>query len=279
MVAGWRSEADRKSGFTAEQLAIARLEPLKNLAGSTPTADRIIAQLEAKYPFERFTAVPAAQSVTGHMETSDSQMPSVRSVHRSTLEKALERPAFLSAQTSISATERGTATHLVLQLLDFGRACDGSDVDAQIKGMIDRRAMSETEAGVVARPALLWFLESEVGKLLRRHAGQVRREIPVYFARESSADDPIDQSMIRGRLDLLLPLEDGQVIVDYKTDNVDESSIAARADEYRPQMELYREAIQRITRRPVREIHLVFLAARRVVTIGQDLVSQSDKLE
>jgi len=56
--------------------------------------------------------------------------------------------------------------------------------------------------------------------------------------------------------------------VDYKTDAVDESTVALRAEQYRPQMALYRQAIQRITRRPVKEIHLVFLATRTVVTLG-----------
>jgi len=270
-VAAWRSNASSKAKFTPGQLAIARLEPLNDLAGSTAGADRIIAQLDSRYPFERFTKVPAAQSVTGYSEAPEleSAPPPARSPHGSSLERALERPDFLVERTQMSATERGTATHLVLQHLDFSRPCDADDVEKQIAGMIDRRAISEAEAREVDRAALAWFVsESEIGKLLCRHAAEIRREIPVYFTLESPGIDPADQPMIRGRLDLLLPLEDGHVIVDYKTDAVDESTVALRAEQYRPQMALYRQAIQRITRRPVKEIHLVFLATRTVVTLG-----------
>ncbi len=264
-VAALRSEADRRAALTPEEIAIARLEPLHDIAGTTSSADRIISRLEAKYPFERFTKVPAAQSVTGHMQTSESDAPSLRSAHGAPLEKALERPAFLFEQTPISATERGTATHLVLQHLDFAAPCDEADVERQINEMIARRVMSEAEAGAVDRNALVWFLESEIGKRLKRHAGQIRREIPVYFTLDGAGVDPIDQPMIRGRLDLLLPLDDGHLIVDYKTDAVNASSIHSCADEYRPQMELYRQAIERITLRPVREVHLVFLSARSII--------------
>jgi ATP-dependent helicase/nuclease subunit A len=267
-VATWRSAASSRTKFTPEQLAIARLEPLKTFQGSTPGSQRIIAQLDWRYRFEQFTKVPAAQSVTGHVEAPDGEGIPRRNPHGSSLERALERPDFLVEQTAFSATERGTATHLVLQHLDFSHACDAADLERQITGMIARRAISQTEAGEVDRAALVWFLlESEIGKLLRRHAEEIRREIPVYFTLESQGVDPADQPMIRGRLDLLLPLEDGHVIVDYKTDKVDDSTVALRAEEYRPQMTLYRQAIQRITRRPVREIHLVFLAARTVVTL------------
>jgi ATP-dependent helicase/nuclease subunit A len=267
-VAAWRSRADGKQELTAAQLAISRLEPLKDFAKLTPAAEEIIARFDARYPFERFTTVPAAQSVTGYGETSDNAPSPASRSHGSSLEKALERPDFLVEQSAFSATERGTATHLLLQHLDFSRSCDAQDLETQIVAMVNRHAISEAEAREVDRAALGWFLlESEIGKLLRRNAAEIRREIPVYFTLESAGVDPADQPMIRGRLDLLLPLEDGHVIVDYKTDRVDNSTVALRADEYRPQMELYRQAIQRITGRPVKEIHLVFLAAQTVVKL------------
>jgi ATP-dependent helicase/nuclease subunit A len=267
-VADWRSLADSKQELSAEQTAISRLEPLKDLAKLTPAAEEIIARLDSRYPFERFATVPAAQSVTGYSETSETEPSPPRRSHGASLEKALERPDFLLEQTAFSATERGTATHLVLQHLDFSRSCDAHDLETQIAGMADRRAISDAEAREVDRAALGWFLlESEIGNLLRRNAAEIRREIPVYFTLEAAGVDPADQPMIRGRLDLLLPTEEGHVIVDYKTDRVDESTVALRADEYRPQMDLYRQAIQRITRRPVKEIHLVFLAAKCVVRL------------
>ena len=48
----------------------------------------------------------------------------------------------------------------------------------------------------------------------------------MYFTLDSQGIDPADQPMIRGRLDLLLPLEDGHVIVDYKTDAVNDSTVS-----------------------------------------------------
>ena len=90
----------------------------------------------------------------------------------------------------------------------------------------------------------------------------------MYFAMEApdlSSDDPQDRMMIRSRIDVLIETPDGLQIVDYKTDRVREDGIEARAEMYRPQMEMYRKAIETITGRKVTAIHMVFLSARRSV--------------
>jgi ATP-dependent helicase/nuclease subunit A len=244
---------------------LAALQPLESAGPPTDAAQRVIARLETEYPFAKFTKIPAAQSVTGHSQPAEIEIPSRSDFPK--LQKVLERPRFLVAEKPISPTERGTATHRVLQHLDFCRPCDSDDIAAQVAKLVERRSLSAAEAAAVDRAAIVWFAGSDVGGLLREHAGRLRREIPVYFTLDDQEADPGDRRMIRGRLDLLLPLEDGHVIVDYKTDAVDRASATARAGEYRNQMELYRQAIGRITRQPVREIHLVFLTPRWVVTI------------
>ena len=53
----------------------------------------------------------------------------------------------------------------------------------------------------------------------------------------------------------------------YKTDRVEPGQVAARAELYRPQVAGYREAVERITGRPVAASYLVFLTAREVVAL------------
>jgi ATP-dependent helicase/nuclease subunit A len=73
--------------------------------------------------------------------------------------------------------------------------------------------------------------------------------------------------MARGRIDLLLPDDRGFTLIDYKTDRVTPDSIDQRADTYRSQLDLYRRAIEQVTGKPVHTAHLVFLAARQVLTL------------
>jgi ATP-dependent exoDNAse (exonuclease V) beta subunit len=99
------------------------------------------------------------------------------------------------------------------------------------------------------------------------------REVP--FALAWGADgcappnggDPMDLIMVRGRIDLLVPLPQGLAIVDYKTDNVGSQWIAQRAGSYRAQMGLYRQAIEQVVGQMVAAVHLVFLNARQIMTL------------
>jgi ATP-dependent helicase/nuclease subunit A len=73
--------------------------------------------------------------------------------------------------------------------------------------------------------------------------------------------------MVRSRADALVQSPRGLEVVDYKTDRVDEHTLAARVEYYRPQMDLYRRAIKAVAGKPVAAVHLVFLHARKVVTL------------
>jgi ATP-dependent exoDNAse (exonuclease V) beta subunit len=68
--------------------------------------------------------------------------------------------------------------------------------------------------------------------------------------------------MVRGRLDVLVPGDNGLTIVDFKTDAVAPEMVAERVERHRPQVEQYRQAVQAITGTPVARAYLVFLAAR-----------------
>jgi ATP-dependent helicase/nuclease subunit A len=106
----------------------------------------------------------------------------------------------------------------------------------------------------------------------------VRRELPVYLAVPArdfdpaapASDDPEDRVMVRSRIDVLLPGERAGEweIVDYKTDRLDSAAaVDERAAYYRPQMEMYRQAVKAITGREVAKVHLVFLSAKAIRTL------------
>ena len=141
--------------------------------------------------------------------------------------------------------------------------------------MVERRLLLPAQAAMVDRPAILWLLETEIGKTLRQHAGRLLREVPIYFAESEDAitpatADPLDRIMIRGRLDLFLPLESGSILVDYKTDRVhDDATIRARADSYAGQMRQYRDAVEALTGRTVAQTALIFLTPRVIYHVAR----------
>ena len=109
----------------------------------------------------------------------------------------------------------------------------------------------------------------ELGQRVRRHADRLMRELPVYFQQAAiESTDPADRIMLRGRLDAFLDLPAGGVVIDYKTDNVKDHWLEERTAFYSGQLQAYLAAMTAITRRPVTEAYLVFLTARKIVSVG-----------
>lgn len=267
-VAGWSVAADRRAALSETQQKMARLEPLSPAPKMTADAKRLIDRLTRVYPHQPFTVVPAVQSV-GALTKTGRLAPGGAAVSREGIiefDSRLPAPRTLQPGTGASATEAGSATHLVLQHLDFARPCDRGDLADQIQSMLDRKLLDETMAQAVEIGAIQWLMETPLGEQLRQHNKSLLRELPVYFPMTPSdvpqSDDPLDRVMVRGRIDLLIPDSKGLTLVDFKTDRVTEQTVDARAEFYGPQLRSYRDAVAGITGQPVTSALLVFLRAR-----------------
>ncbi len=177
-------------------------------------------------------------------------------------------PKSISVEMNLDASDVGTATHVVLQHVDFTRSCDVEDLRAQIEQLVDRRLLSQTHADAVDVESICWLVGSAIGKHLREHSKSLRRELALNFVVPPDAQPSThgDCVMVRGRIDVLIETPEGLEIVDYKTDRISNENFEARADSYAPQLSMYREAISKITGKPVVKTHLVFLSARQVKT-------------
>ncbi|MGD0137985.1 MAG: 3'-5' exonuclease, partial [Tepidisphaeraceae bacterium] len=267
-VRNWKNPRHQRPEFSARQKGMVRLEPLPRDPPMNDAARQLIQRFHTAYPFDACTRVPATVSVTSlakgiSTEARESNLPPGRK---------LDLPRFFQKEATPRATDIGNATHALLQYFNFSAAATLPLIERQIAELVDRKLLSATDAGLVDRAAVLWLLESEVGKLIRASHAGLMREVPfalMWPAQDSPpSDDTSDQIMIRGRIDLLAPTESGWVIVDYKTDRVTEPELAQRAQAYGRQMQLYAEAIRKVAWGKIAAVYLVFLTPRRIVSIG-----------
>ncbi len=263
-VTEWSLKALASPTLTPEQLGYAALKPLDASPPANALAEAVIERLAFVYPHREASMLRAAMPVT---EWIKSQKPTGADSEASVrTPAALRLPFALAGKLEMAANDKGTATHLVLEHLDFSRPCDDDSLLLQIQKMVDRKLITEDQAGAVDRGAVEWFAASELGQLLHRlPPQQVLREIAFNRAQPSMAiptPAPLDQLMLRGRIDLLIRQGDSFDIVDYKTDRVTTRQLEARKETYLPQVHLYREAIEKLTRIRVAAVYLVFLSPR-----------------
>ena len=181
------------------------------------------------------------------------------------------QPGFIREKT-LTAAQRGTALHMVMQYLDFSKTADREEVEEQIRRLEAERFIDHAQAEAVDPEAILTFFRSELGRRLQA-SGTVEREfkftmlVPAaeYYPEAADSDDRI---MLQGVVDCWFEEADGTItVVDFKTDRVSEATVQARAEEYRAQLEVYTRALSEIMGRQVGKRYLWFFAVGEAIEI------------
>jgi len=140
----------------------------------------LLSRLEAQYPFESETALPAKITVTELKRKFADEEPEAMYLY--------PRPDFLKKQTSkLTAAEAGTALHTFLEHLDFNGALDMRGISEQMDALVMCHILSKIEAESIALDKVLRFVQSNVGKKLRT-ARKVCREVSFGFNIDAEPD-------------------------------------------------------------------------------------------
>ena len=179
-------------------------------------------------------------------------------------------PDFTRKDRPLTGAQRGTATHLVLQYMDFTAAGSLESVRAEIEHLRQKRLLSDKEAAAVDAGAIRKLFASPLGQ---RMLGAAWREREFKFSLLCDAGDYFpgaegEQVLLQGVVDCCIEEDGFLTVIDYKTDAVhSDEELAARADYYAGQLRAYAAALRRIFGKEVREGVLYFLAVGKAVSV------------
>ena len=205
------------------------------------------------------------------------------------------RPLFMTEE-GMTGAEKGSAVHVAMQNLDYGRLREAAPVRLSLLGgavpedgraalaslrreltrqldeMRARGILTEKQREAVPEAMLARFFAGETGRRILA-AEVLHREWP--FNLRMEAEDALAESergdyagtmiLVQGTIDLCF-IEDGQwVLVDYKTDR--STDIEELKAHYRRQLALYATALLRITGIPVKQRLLCLLRRGMVLEL------------
>lgn len=216
------------------------------------------ALLEYQYPYQRGALVPAKVTATQFKgRLLDEEI--AEDAPRTPYIRPLTQPKFCQIRRGLTAAERGTATHLVLQYLDFANL----DAAGQVEQLRQRELLTAEQAAAVDIPAMDRFLRSD---LAREICGSetVLREYRFTLLVDARICDPTapegDQVLLQGVVDCCFETAEGLTVVDFKTDHLASlEDMTRRAEEYRPQLEAYTMALEQVLEKRVCRRVLYFL--------------------
>lgn len=151
-------------------------------------------------------------------------------------------PQFLKVEKPKTKAEIGTLMHFIMQKIERH-----DDIEATIKVLVEKGMISEEDMKDIDVKGLKLFFESDLGRRYLK-AEWIEKEKPFVLQKcmPFTGKDPI---LIQGIIDCYFKDEEGIVLLDYKTDYLyDEDVFVSR---YHEQLDLYKEAIEKITGEPV----------------------------
>ena len=162
-------------------------------------------------------------------------------------------PLFLE-ERPLSAAERGTATHLAMQYLDFAKTGSVEEIRDELRRLVRDAFLTQKQADAVSPEKLFRIFDGPIGALLRS-ADRVIREFKFSLLVDASLYfpcEPGEQMVLQGVTDCCVEKDGALTVVDFKTDHVAAGQEKAAAERYRPQLEAYSMALSRIFGMPVK---------------------------
>ncbi|SFE05721.1 DNA helicase/exodeoxyribonuclease V, subunit A [Bacillus sp. OV194] len=179
------------------------------------------------------------------------------------------RPRFMQEKT-LTAAERGTAMHAVMQHIDLSLQAEPEQIKELLAKMVNKELLTDEQAAHIDFGAISRFFETDIGKRISQ-APNIIREMPFSMALpveeaaltwQGTAKETI---LVQGVIDCMIAEEDGFILIDYKSDTISnrfaggfDGAKQILLERYRVQLELYGKAIERILKKPVKESYLYF---------------------
>lgn len=181
---------------------------------------------------------------------------------------ASSKPDFLNEKEELTGAQKGTATHKAMQYIDYEAA--KIDLEKEIERLVCENIFSDKEAECLERNKLKYFLDSSlVNRIL--NSEEVYKEkkftvsIPVEKAYPQIEDGFGETVMIQGIVDCAF-IENGEmIIVDYKTDKINDEERLKEI--YKEQIQTYKYAMEIVTGYKVKSLYLYSFYMSKAVEI------------
>ena len=251
------------------------LKEIKNRATSKENMDKIKQELEWKYKYEESVELPSELSVSKIKELKNNkQRQNYNQNHNHNQEVSFAKPNFLIEKTELTGAEKGTIMHLCLQKLNHKEEYDLEKLKRMVKSLVEKEIILPKEAESVNYNKILEFLKSDIWKEMKE-AKLVEQEKPFYFnikANEIYDVKSEEDILVQGIIDLYyINKNDELVLVDYKTDYVENNDEESLKEKYDIQLAIYKKALEKALDRKVDKVYIYSTWLARVITINFEL--------
>ena len=242
-----------------------------NLVAAKTTAKISVSELKRRFAERDAEAVSATdvsmqqkpviscditEDTTGENAILDTSIPTISGTELADSVFGRKPLAIAAADEVVTGAQWGTLMHEAMQWLPVKKYTQTS-MTAMLDSLQAEGKFSDEERSLLSDRSLYGFFNSDLGQRLIA-SKRVERELPFSMLFDGNRVYPDvengERLFLQGIIDTAF-VEDGQwVLVDYKTDRVKSGDELIRR--YKIQMDLYKEALERLTNMPVKASYI-----------------------
>ncbi|GAA0090784.1 helicase-exonuclease AddAB subunit AddA [Paraclostridium bifermentans] len=234
-------------------------------------------KLDYKYPFMESVNRAGTISVTEIKRLENKAEIDYSAQELIENQTEIKTPLFIQEDVSknkLTGAQKGTIMHLFMQIVDLTKVSNLNEINEEINLAVKKKVLTQTQADTINPYKVLKFFKSNLGKRML-NSYYLKREQAFYLQINMSDifknDDRVeiieneDKLMVRGIIDAYFEENDELVIVDYKTDFVNEENKDTITEKYTKQLEIYSRALSTLTGKKVKEAYIYLFGTEEEV--------------
>ena len=196
------------------------------------------------------------EDTTGENAILDTSIPTISETELADSVFGRKPLAIAAADEVVTGAQWGTLMHEAMQWLPVKKYTQKSMTD-MLDSLQAEGKFSDEERSLLSDRSLYGFFNSDLGQRLIA-SKRVERELPFSMLFDGNRVYPDvengERLFLQGIIDTVFVEDDQWVLVDYKTDRVKSGDELIRR--YKIQMDLYKEALERLTNMPVKASYI-----------------------
>lgn len=196
------------------------------------------------------------EDTTGENAILDTSIPTISGTELADSVFGRKPLAIAAADEVVTGAQWGTLMHEAMQWLPVKKYTQKSMTD-MLDSLQAEGKFSDEERSLLSDRSLYGFFNSDLGQRLIA-SKRVERELPFSMLFDGNRVYPDvengERLFLQGIIDTVFVEDDQWVLVDYKTDRVKSGDELIRR--YKIQMDLYKEALERLTNMPVKASYI-----------------------
>ena len=260
---------ETKTEETQEITAKSILENLNSYEVRKEQLEEIKKKIEYKYENELATTIPTKSSVTKIKQIKQRKVgidledmkDETEEINKNDNKITFETPKFLKEgeEEVITAAQKGTLVHLCMQKLNPREDYDIAKLKHMIEELAFKKIITEKERESINPYKVLAFTKSNIWQDLK-NSKEYYQEKPFYInvpASDIYDEDVSENILVQGIIDLyFIDKNDKLVLLDYKTDFVENGREQELVNKYKEQLNLYKQALEEALHRKVDKVYI-----------------------